>query len=901
MPRRTPSSISADLLYTKLALPQPPPAQVSRPALIDRLEAGLARKVTLISAPAGSGKTTLIGEWRAQPARQSWPVAWVALDAGDNDPVRFWRYVITACRAFDAALGRSALATLRAAQVSSLENVLTPFINELAHLSDRQVLILEDYHAITSSEVNASFAFLINHLPATLHLIIVTRSEPSLPLARLRTRNELSEFTAADLRFTLAETQAFLHEALHVDLAPEVIARLEERTEGWVAGLRLIALALRSRSDVAETEGFLATFSGGHRYVLEYLVGEVINTQSASLQEFLLQTSVLTRLTSSLCDAVTDRTDSALLLNQLERANLFLIPLGDDGRHAWYRYHALFAEALRVYARERLGEAAIRALIEKASRWYAAHGLIEEAIETALAAQDFDRAAALIEQAIEQRGMSEQYTLGRWAAQLPETVLHAHPVVCFSYALVVLFTSDRYAPATMTRLEKLLPVAEEAWRAADDDAHLGQALALRGTAALWQGDLTHAFAYARESLELLPVHDVFWRGVSLLNVGLEEALNGHIDTALELFIETRALCGAAQNIHGVLAATYWLGEACAWRGEFDQAMQLYEQVLEEAIGGEEMLDDQAVASLGLALIAYEHDNLDAAEQQATRARDFSRQRSNEEEYVHASLLLARLQHARGQTAAAQDTVRALATRTQRPLLLLEIQRWQARLALLSGDTETARRWATMNSQRRDVPHVQQEQAALLLAQVQLIDHQPDKVLKLLEPWHSDAHHNGRLRSELEILCVQALAFAYQENSARAHKTLTQALTLAQPKGYRRLFLDQGEPLAQLLQALAPDLGKRPIATYATLLLRAFAATRSGQLSSSVSSPLLKPLSAQEQRVLRLLAAGFSNPAIARELVVSTNTIKTQVQSIYRKLNVNSRDEATDMARQLKLI
>jgi len=465
----------------------------------------------------------------------------------------------------------------------------------------------------------------------------------------------------------------------------------------------------------------------------------------------------------------------------------------------------------------------------------------------------------------------------------------------------VLFTSDRYAPATMTRLEKLLPVAEEAWRAADDDAHLGQALALRGTAALWQGDLTHAFAYARESLELLPVHDVFWRGVSLLNVGLEEALNGHIDTALELFIETRALCGAAQNIHGVLAATYWLGEACAWRGEFDQAMQLYEQVLEEAIGGEEMLDDQAVASLGLALIAYEHDNLDAAEQQATRARDFSRQRSNEEEYVHASLLLARLQHARGQTAAAQDTARALATRTQRPLLLLEIQRWQARLALLSGDTETARRWATMNSQRRDVPHVQQEQAALLLAQVQLIDHQPDKVLKLLEPWHSDAHHNGRLRSELEILCVQALAFAYQENSARAHKTLTQALTLAQPKGYRRLFLDQGEPLAQLLQALAPDLGKRPIATYATLLLRAFAATRSGQLSSSVSSPLLKPLSAQEQRVLRLLAAGFSNPAIARELVVSTNTIKTQVQSIYRKLNVNSRDEATDMARQLKLI
>jgi LuxR family maltose regulon positive regulatory protein len=897
MPRRTPAPISTDLLYTKLTPPRLQSALVSRPILIDRLEAGLARKVTLISAPAGSGKTTLIGEWLA---RQTRPVAWVALDAGDNDPVRFWRYIITACRAFDATVGRSALAMLRASQISSLENVLTSFINELVQLPDRHVLILEDYHAITSSDVNASLAFLIDHLPAMLHVIIVTRSEPALPLARLRTRHELSEFTAADLRFTYAETQAFLQETFHAPLAPEIIARLEERTEGWVAGLRLITLALQDRSDVKEVEGFLATFSGGHRYVLEYLVGEVIAAQSAAVQEFLLHTSLLNRLTGSLCDALVDQTDSASLLVQLERANLFLIPLGHDGRHAWYRYHALFAEALRVHAREQLGEAAMRDLIEKASRWYAAHGLIEEAIESALEAQDFERATGLIEQAIEQRGIHEQYTLGRWAGQLPEAVLHAHPNLCFSYAMVVLFTSDRYAPATMIRVDGLLHVAEEAWRTGNDEARLGQALALRGTAALWQGDLTHAFAHARESLELLPVHDVFWRGISLLNVGLEEALNGHIDTALEIFIETRALCGAAQNIHGVLAAAYWLGEACAWRGEFEQAVQLYEQVLAEAIGGDEMLDDQAVASLGLAQIAYEHDDLDAAEQQAVRARDLSRQRSNEEEVVHATLLLARIQQARGQTAPAQDTLRTLTTITQRPLLLWEIQRWQARLALLSGDVEMARRWANANSQRRDIPHVQQEQTALLLAQVQLIDHQPGVVLRLLEPWRRDAHRNGRLRSELEILCLQALAFAAQDNSGRAHKTLSQALTLAQPKGYRRLFLDLGKPLAQLLQTLVPELSRRPMATYATLLLRAFAA-RSGQLSSTVSSPLLEPLSTQEQRVLRLLAAGLTNPEIARELIVSTNTIKTQVQSIYRKLNVNSRDEAADMARQLNLL
>ncbi len=738
MPKRTSSVISADLLHTKLAPPRPPSGAsnggpstlVSRPTLIDRLEAGLARKVTLISAPAGSGKTTLISEWLA---RQAQPAAWVALDAGDNDPVRFWRYVITACRTFDAALGRSALAALRMSPVSSLEGMLTPFINELAQLSDRLVLILEDYHTITSREVHESLAFLIDHLPGTLHVLIMTRSEPDLPLARLRARNELTEFTGADLRFSLEEIQTFLQKTLHASPPAEVLKKLEEQTEGWPAGLRLITLALHDQSDARQAEEFLATFSGGHRYVLEYLVGEVIATQSETVQGFLLQTSMLNRLTGSLCEAVTGRADSALLLAQLERDNLFVIPLGDDGRHAWYRYHALFAEALRHMARRRLGDSGVQALIEKAGQWYEAHGLIAEAIEAALAAPDFERAAALIEQSIERRGTNELYTLGRWAAQLPEAVLYAHPILCLNYALVLLFTSDRYAPATMARLEVPLRRAEEVWRKESNDARLGQVFALRSIAGLWQGDLAHAFAQAREALELLPDHDVFWRGASLLNVSLEEMLNGRIATAQQLLIETRALCGAAQNIHGVLAATYGLGEACAWQGEFDQASQLYQQVLAEAVGGEEMLDDQAVAWLGLAAIAYERNELDSAEQQATRARDLSAQRSNEEEHVHASVLLARIQNARGQTAQAQDLLRALAARTQRARLLFEIQLWQAHLALMSGEVETARHWAAAHDQQRAVPPRQQGQAALLLARLQLIDQNPEAALKLLEP------------------------------------------------------------------------------------------------------------------------------------------------------------------------
>ncbi len=840
----------------------------------------------------------MIGEWLA---RQTQPVAWVALDAGDNDPVRFWRYVITACRVFNAALGRSALAALRASQISSLENVLTTFINELAQLPDQQVLILEDYHAITSSEVNASLTFFLDHLPIALHLVLLARREPDLPLARWRTRNELSEFTAADLRFTLAETGAFLRETLQAPLALEVIARAAERTEGWAAGLRLITLALHDRSDQTEIEEFLATFSGGHRYVLEYLVGEVIATQPAAVQEFLLHTSALNRLTGSLCDTLTDRTDSALLLTQLERANLFLIPLGDDGRQAWYRYHALFAEALRAYARERLGEAAIHELLEKASRWYAARGLIEEAIETALAAQDFDRAAELIEQAIEQRGVSEQYTLGRWAAQLPEAVLHAHPLVCFSYALVVLFTSDRYAPATMTRVAQLLQVAETAWRAAYDDAHLGQALALRGTAALWQGDLTRAFAYAREALELLPVHDVFWRGVSLLNVGMEEALNGRIDTALELFIEMRALCGAAQNIQGVLAATYWLAETCAWRGEFDQAAQLYEQVLAEAVGGEEMLDDQAAAALGLALIAYEHDD-----QLPPSSRQHARAISASSDPMKTSMCTPRCcWHLPADARANRSRARHAAQCRGSPTTAAVVA-GDTTLASASGmDVRRHRNGAALGSRAWSAARCPARSArANRFAAgptAALNEQKPEAVLKLLEPWRSAARHNGRLRSELEILCVQALAYAGQENSARAHKTLTQALTLAQPKGYRRLFLDQGEPLAQLLQAIVPDLGKRPIATYATLLLRAFAATRSGQLSARrFHRPCSNP-SARKNSVCCACSPPAS-PTRNRPRVGGIHQHHQDASAEHlSQLNVNSRAEAADMARQLKLL
>ena len=595
-----------ELLSTKLTPPRLRSAIVSRERLLARLDEGLERKLTLLSTPPGFGKTTLVSEWLATRTE---PVAWVSLDEGDDDPSRFWRYVITACRAFDNGLGRAALVALRASQQPAFESVLTSFINELAGLPHRGILALDDYHVITSRQVHDTLTFLLDHFPATLHLVLITRSEPRLPLARLRARNELSELNAADLRFSLDEIQAFFQQTLRLPLSTEALARLEARTEGWAAGLRLVALALEGREDPAATAQFLATFSGEHRHILEYLAGEVAAHQPEPLQAFLLQTSLLDRLTGSLCDAVTGRSDSASVLEQLVHANLFLIPLGGEGDWSWYRYHTLFAEAMLHAARQRFGEGGLQVLYDKAALWHAEHGFLPEAIEASIAAHAFERAVALVEHALEQRGFSELRTLRRWAEQLPKDVLNDHPVLCFNYAMALLFTSDRYAPATAALVEKPLQAAEAAWQEAQDDRRLGQVFALRSMIAMWQGDGARSFAFAEAALERLPEFEVLWRGISLLNASLQDLLAGNLNSAQRMALEARALCEAAQNIYGASGATLLLAGTFAAQTELDQAEALYRQMLDEAGDAEELLDDRGFAQLGLGTIAFERNDL----------------------------------------------------------------------------------------------------------------------------------------------------------------------------------------------------------------------------------------------------------------------------------------------------
>lgn len=933
---------ASELLSTKLTPPHLSKTLVVRESLLARLNEGLTRKLTLISAPAGFGKTTLVSQWlshfrfpildfgletdkipwiiqdRQNPKSQipNPAVAWVALDEGDNDPVRFWRYVLTACQGFDKGAGEPALHLLYQTSMPPFEAMLTTWINRLAHLAGRAILVLEDYHLITTGSIHDMLSFLLDHLPPALHLVLLTRADPPLPLARLRARGELHELRAVDLRFSPAEIETFLQQTLSFSLPPETVERLATRTEGWPAGLRLATLALQGRSETAEVEQFLTTFAGSHRHIMEYLAAEVVNAQPESLQTFLLQTSFLNRLTGSLCEAVTGRSDSQLLLEQLERMNLFLIPL--DGARQWYRYHALFAEALRYDAQRRLSETARRELLDKASRWYETHNLPGEAIEAALAAKTFTRAAALIEQILEPSGFSKEiHTLRRWIEPLPEEILPEYPAVCLAYALALLFTEDRRAPATQARLERPLRMAEQRWQAEENQAKLGQVLALRSNVMLWQGRFRESFELARQALALLPQDETAWRGISLIILGAGQLAMGQVDLARQSLLEARACCEAAGNTHGALATVLVLGDIHAERGDLHQAERLYEEVLAEAdrMGDREPTEDMSQALTGMANLAFEWNDLAKAKQQADQALELAKHLGDESLRVDSTLVAARVLGAQGEMDQAQQRLHALVAATKQPWLLREIQADLAALALKTGDLTTVERWwATVSDQPQEpLLHRQQEREELLVARLRIAQEEAAEALAILEPWRAEAHHQGRTRREIEIRLLQALAHFSQADLPPAQQALLDALTLAQPEGYCRIFLNEGQSAANLLKTVLPILNEEPLRSYAQNLWHIFVnehwspadddlnkRAEIQNLKSKIQN-LIEPLSPQEQRVLRLLAAGLSNAEIAEELVVSINTIKTQVKSIYRKLDVHNRDEAGEMARALELI
>jgi LuxR family maltose regulon positive regulatory protein len=794
---------------------------------------------------------------------------------------------------------------------SGLSTVLTALLNALAQCPSQGILVLEDYHVITAPEIQETLSFFLEHLPATLHLIMITRSDPPFSLARLRARNVLYEVRTADLRFSQEETTILLHHSLPFPLEASTIQRLHAQLQGWGAGLHLIKLALQRTTTPAQGEQALALFSRNNASLQEYFVTEVLDLQPEPVQQFVLQTSLLTRLTGSLCDAVTGQHNSQDMLTLLERSNLFLEPLDAAALHLpqaseqWYRYHALFAEAMRKEARRRFGEDQWHHFSVRASHWYEMHGFLHEAIDAALSAQDYERTASLIERSIEEHSfpgeIHEPHTLQLWLEQLPETMLEQKPVLCLSYATTLLFQSASWQPDTLTLplLEKLLSMAEHCFHVENNLPKLGELFAFRSLLALRQGDMQAATRYAKQALDWLAPAQHTWRGLSLCIVAREWVEMGHFQQAHAALLEAQALCEAVKNHYFQRVATLKLAQVFFEQGKIQQATSSYRQVLAEA-REEGPTSTLCNALVGLAALCYECNDLENAYRHAQEAITASQAHHLVYYEVHAMLILARVQQAQGQVFVAQQQLTALLDKipVSLPHLAQEIQTAQARLALSVGDHMTMQRWATGRSPHPDFSQEREEE--LLFSRWLRTQGKLEEASRQLERLLVATQKVGHTRRMLEVQVEMVLVAAARKRKTEAQQLLHEVLVQAFDGNAMRLFLDAGEQMAILLRSLLPQLHDQPLLAYIRTLLSAFPVPQQNGAQAQAAS-LVEPLSPQEMRVLRLLVQHRSNADIANELVVSVNTVRTQVQSIYSKLGVHKRSAASEVAHELHLI
>jgi len=942
------SPAAAPLLATKLYVPLPRPRLVPRPHLLDRVQAGLMSKLTLIAAPAGFGKTTLVSAWRMTPAGSALPVAWVSLDADDNDASRFWTYVIAALETVYPAIGATALALLRSPQ-PPIEALLTSLINTITPITTDVALVLDDYHLIGTPAIHAAIVFLLDHLPPHLHLIMLTRADPPLPLTRLRMRGELTELRAADLRFTADEAAAFLTVMMGLPLSSDEVAALEARTEGWVAGLQLAALAMQNRTDHA---GFVAAFSGSNRFVVDYLVEEVLARQPPYLQMFLTQTAILDRMCGPLCDAVLgientelrvekslgqsshsqlpilhshltqEQAYSQLILDQLERGNLFLVPL-DDERH-WYRYHHLFAEVLRarLYSGATAGE--VTTLHQRASAWHEQAGLVGEAVRYAFLVPDVERAADLIERHAMAMifASSDVLLVQAWVAHVPRALILARPRL----ALIAGFTTA--LTGQFAAVERLLADAAPAFSALDLSPNMvGELAVLRAMIARVQGDAAGTHALAQQALVQLDRDNHGFRAGAALYLGVASMWRGELAAAKAAFAEAAALgeLGGSQWI--ALAALEELSSLQARLGLLREMHRTSEQArqLSARLGGQRL----PVAGMGyvaMAEVLYEWNDLAGAALAATQGIDLLRGGVERLMLVRGYIALAQVYQAQGDHDAALDSIhrceewfaqtQIAATGPARAWLAA----YQARLWMRPGDLTRAARWAQECAFAGDseLGYVQQ----LTLVRLRLAQNHNEsgrqflgEASAMLAQLLPAVEVRGWTRYLIEGLVLQALAGQGQADQTSTLTALERALTLAEPEGYVRIFVDEGVPLAALLAQVAGRAS--PVAAYAARLLKAFgelrieneelrkAPTSNSQFSIAQRAPnspfLVEPLSERELEVLRLIADGHSNQAIADQLVVAVSTVKKHINNLYGKLDVQSRTQALIRARELHLL
>ncbi len=899
------------LLQTKLFIPPTRASIVVRNRLLQKLNEGLPGKLTLASAPAGFGKTTVITAWLSDLDR---PVGWVSLDEDDRDLQQFFSYVVAATRPFPD-ISHTLVNLLQSPQPLPAKTLTKALVNDLATVSTPCLLVLDDYHMVKSSEIDEALTFLLDHMPPNLHLVVTSRSEPSLPLSRLRARGMVTEILADELRFTAQEAATFFNEMMGLTLSQDNIHALEMKTEGWITGLQMAALSLQRRDYVygePDIEQFIDAFTGSHRYVFDYLADEVLAHLPAETKQFLWQTAVLNRLSAPLCAVVTGQADSQLMLETLDNANLFIIPL--DDQRQWYRYHHLFQDLLRHRLEMHNTVANIADLHLRAGSWFKQNGYWEEAFDHLCAAKDMDKAVQLIrQQARMMLDLGEISLLLKWITAVPETRImqDAELALYLAWATFLSFQWDR--------LDDLLTHIEQGLKSSPDEAILCEVLILRGSLARYRGQADLMLALFHRAEQLSPAEQPYLQGWIALNLGLAHIMFDELAVALE-HLQT-----AVKNFE--LDASMWvscmfamfnLAQVQMMLGQLSAAKITYQTMLRVA-DQQQQRHFAGLADVGLAWLCYAQNELGTAKIHAEKGERLSQVRGAADVQLYRNIILARIYNAQGDKEAVLASLRAgeslLASINDAALFanILAETLWftllPGGLAHLIDPQMAVVRWQAENQWLVEGSPIFRLPFAghlpdfneLLQVRLWLRDGRFSEAQSRLQTLLLAAEAAKRIPSQIGIKIVQAIMFQTQAQSEKAQTALQQACQLAQSEQMVRLFVDEGQPIASLLQTLPPTPFQR-------LVLAAFAestlpvgATVQTQVITAVSSPPIDTLSQRELEVLHLIASGLSNRQTAEKLVIAPSTVKKHLENIYSKLDVHSRTEAVRQATERNLI
>jgi len=915
--------MKTDLLDSKFYYPPHRLDFVSRPQILESLDAGLSRKLTLVSAPAGFGKTTLVSEWVRDCGH---PIAWLSLDKNDNDPSRFLIYLIAALQRIYPEIGVDVQAALEESLSPNFEFLLTRLISEMGRLPEKFIIVIDDYHLINAKSVHDVINFLIEYLPVTVHLVICGRADPPLPISRLRVQGEVNEVRTTQLRFTKKEVTTFLNDHMGFDLSSDGIAALEARTEGWVASLKLAALSMQGREDWSE---FIAEFSGSNRFIIDYLVDEVLNRQTEEVQAFLRRTSILERFCAPLSEYIgggrphREGKDQDII-DYLDRSNLFLIPL--DDRREWYRYHHLFADFLIQRLRES-GRETIPELHRRASQWYENEGLPDEAIQHALAAGDMQGAARLVDGIASNLVVrAESYKLLKYVEQLPSDSRQAFPMLGVWYAWALLFMGQ------LESVEPALTLAEALQEKVPGVPNPGYVTTVRAYLAGRQGDYHKAIQLTEQALEemstaLPDLITLIFQGSAIIWLGVNHRLLGNLGKARHFLLEAVEINQKAGNYFAALASIDQLAQLAVIRGQLDQALDLYQRGLKMAQSwgdtgkkSQGFLPAATDLQLGLGTVLYQLNDLTGAGEHIQKSVEVFELGENLGK-IHSYTMLSYLKLAQGEFESSVDLFRKACAIDDDLIVRRSYAPYRpsrTRLEILFGRTkpgmahllkDASRRIEKLGARANDKVDFSspadytRESIYSDLARLLIALDQAAEALPLLERLLQAAITMERHGDEIRYLVLLSLAYHALGDPQTALDSLGRALTLAEPQGYVRIFIDEGQPMAELLllaisQKVAPDYASILIADFPEDVLSLVPIAQ--DLTVNTQS-LFEPLTEREIEVLRLMDEGYKYQEIAERLVVSINTVRHHTRNLYSKLDANNRTQAIGRARELNLL